>query len=414
MHHSPFARRYPIYAEPDPGSLSPLEEACEAFAKDAHKGQLRGKEVAVPYINHCYLVHRLLKGIGITDPIILSVALLHDVLEEHRELKKIPDIEKRAREFQTLLHAFFSQKQYSTRISKAHGDIGALSRDIAERVKKLTNPEIMPEGKRIYQADKIRFYSSEGKLVKSADQLATVIEDIFLPPKHGMNKAMKFAAKAWANAKICALEERPQHQWLFNAVKVAAQRIHAVINAAGDKRRLVKIHGDSSVDKILHAADPMNFIDRSVVKVTRIVDNFNTNHEDFGMTNIGLTPNGEVRTFTMLVTSEDDEHGVASKAVLRMLDRIEGDNHYPNYVTVYPRVTNGHNYPTRKFKMYRAVPLNEFIEMCRELPVNAMSSEFAQQLNDFEVSAKSAEPSQGLWTSNTRSERLGQDGRGGR
>jgi GTP diphosphokinase / guanosine-3',5'-bis(diphosphate) 3'-diphosphatase len=57
--------------------------AASAFAAEKHRGQRRKGAEASPYINHPIAVANLLtREAGITDPITLCAALLHDTIED--------------------------------------------------------------------------------------------------------------------------------------------------------------------------------------------------------------------------------------------------------------------------------------------------------------------------------------------
>ena len=71
-----------------------LERAIE-FAVRCHAGQYRKHAIGgqrLPYIVHSIEVMRTVWGWGVTDPIIMTAAVLHDVLEESdvtpRQLEK--------------------------------------------------------------------------------------------------------------------------------------------------------------------------------------------------------------------------------------------------------------------------------------------------------------------------------------
>ncbi len=57
--------------------------AASAFAADKHRDQRRKGQDASPYINHPIAVANVLANeAGITDPVILAAALLHDTIED--------------------------------------------------------------------------------------------------------------------------------------------------------------------------------------------------------------------------------------------------------------------------------------------------------------------------------------------
>jgi guanosine-3',5'-bis(diphosphate) 3'-pyrophosphohydrolase len=52
------------------------------FAADKHRDQRRKGEDASPYINHPIVVAEILARYGITDPVTLEAAILHDTIED--------------------------------------------------------------------------------------------------------------------------------------------------------------------------------------------------------------------------------------------------------------------------------------------------------------------------------------------
>lgn len=52
------------------------------FATKAHEGQMRKGEKRTPYITHPLAVKRILECVDVTDPWIISAAVLHDVVED--------------------------------------------------------------------------------------------------------------------------------------------------------------------------------------------------------------------------------------------------------------------------------------------------------------------------------------------
>lgn len=59
-----------------------LLEKAMAFAQEAHKGQMYGKEKNVPYTAHTAMVERVLRRFGFTDEALLAAAWLHDTVED--------------------------------------------------------------------------------------------------------------------------------------------------------------------------------------------------------------------------------------------------------------------------------------------------------------------------------------------
>jgi GTP diphosphokinase / guanosine-3',5'-bis(diphosphate) 3'-diphosphatase len=52
------------------------------FAAIKHRNQRRRDKEATPYINHPIAVANLLSNVGVTDPIVIVGALLHDTVED--------------------------------------------------------------------------------------------------------------------------------------------------------------------------------------------------------------------------------------------------------------------------------------------------------------------------------------------
>jgi guanosine-3',5'-bis(diphosphate) 3'-pyrophosphohydrolase len=63
-------------------SDAPALLAALDFAARRHRDQRRKGAEATPYINHPIEVAHLLSGAGVTDPVTLQAALLHDTLED--------------------------------------------------------------------------------------------------------------------------------------------------------------------------------------------------------------------------------------------------------------------------------------------------------------------------------------------
>lgn len=71
--------------------MEPLVEKAVAFARKAHEGQYRKGARRVPYVTHPLGVMAILRREGgVTDPVVLAAAALHDTVEDcgvtHEEL----------------------------------------------------------------------------------------------------------------------------------------------------------------------------------------------------------------------------------------------------------------------------------------------------------------------------------------
>jgi len=59
-----------------------LVERAVAFARKAHEGQIRKGASGAPYITHPLGVLEILRSGGVTDPVVLAAAALHDTIED--------------------------------------------------------------------------------------------------------------------------------------------------------------------------------------------------------------------------------------------------------------------------------------------------------------------------------------------
>ncbi len=132
------------------------------FAGEKHRLQTRADAEETPYINHpLELAAILTEEAGVSDPIILCGALLHDTLED---TETSPDE----------LMQFFGEK-------------------IAKLVIEVTNDmNLSSSERRMYEYNAISHLSHEAKLIKLADKLAN-IRDVSTMPPLGWTKEKKRA-----------------------------------------------------------------------------------------------------------------------------------------------------------------------------------------------------------------------------
>lgn len=138
--------------------------ASFALAELAHCGESRKKiDSAIEYISHPIMVYDILNELGEEkDSALLAAAFLHDVLE----LNHYRDNPER---LQRELEVEFEREG----ISHAHAK--ALADDIYALVYEVTNPEVLPKNKELYQIDRVESMSLRAKKLKIADQCASFI-----------------------------------------------------------------------------------------------------------------------------------------------------------------------------------------------------------------------------------------------
>lgn len=121
------------------------------FAADRHRDQRRKGEDASPYINHPIVVAETLARFGVTDPVTLQAAVLHDTLE---------DTETTAEE----LEAVF----------------GSEVRDV---VLEVTDDKSLPKRERKeLQVRRAAGLTRRAKLVRIADKISNVHDVLHAPP----------------------------------------------------------------------------------------------------------------------------------------------------------------------------------------------------------------------------------------
>jgi GTP diphosphokinase / guanosine-3',5'-bis(diphosphate) 3'-diphosphatase len=169
--------------------------AASAFAAHKHRDQRRKGAEASPYINHPIAVANVLANeAGITDPIILAAALLHDTIE---------DTDTTPEELEA-----------------------AFGRDITGIVVEVTDDKslLKHERKRL-QIEHAATLSIEAKLVKLADKICNV-RDMSQSPPIGWTAERKDEYFDWAKQVVDQLRcVSPQLEKLFDAA-LARRRPH--------------------------------------------------------------------------------------------------------------------------------------------------------------------------------------------
>jgi guanosine-3',5'-bis(diphosphate) 3'-pyrophosphohydrolase len=131
---------------PEAGLLAALH-----FAADKHRDQRRKGEDASPYINHPIVVAETLARYGVTDPVTLKAAILHDTIE---------DTETTPEELERLF-----------------------GREVREVVMEVTDDQALPKRERKdVQVRQAPGLSRRAKLVRIADKISNVHDVLHAPP----------------------------------------------------------------------------------------------------------------------------------------------------------------------------------------------------------------------------------------
>jgi len=142
-----------------------------AFAAHKHRDQRRKDKDASPYINHpIALAHILISEGGVSDPVVLCAAILHDTIED---TKTTPE-ELRA----------------------------AFGAEIAGVVQEVTdNKELEKAVRKQLQIEHARHASPRAKLVKLADKIAN-LRDLASTPPEDWSAERKRAYFDWARKVV--------------------------------------------------------------------------------------------------------------------------------------------------------------------------------------------------------------------
>jgi len=168
------------------GALSIVIEAA-AFAADRHRGQRRKDAAASPYINHPLTVARILAvEAGVTDPVVLAAALLHDTVEDTQTTEG--------------------------ELRERFGD------EVAAVVLEVTDDKDLDKvmRKRL-QVEHAANLSSRAKLVKLADKTANLRDILHSPPSGWLLTRRQEYAK-WAKDVVDGLRgDHPVVEQIFDA-----------------------------------------------------------------------------------------------------------------------------------------------------------------------------------------------------
>jgi guanosine-3',5'-bis(diphosphate) 3'-pyrophosphohydrolase len=168
-------------------SLSTLLKAAE-FAAHKHRDQRRKNAAASPYINHPIAVANVLcnEG-GITDPVILAAALLHDTLEDTE-----------------------------TSYEELRGQFGDAITDVVVEV--TDTKWLSKQSSKRLQVSKASHSSTQARAVKIADKICNLRDILGSPPK-GWPLARKQAYFDWAKEVVDGVRgDYPELEQRFDAL----------------------------------------------------------------------------------------------------------------------------------------------------------------------------------------------------
>ncbi|MBO3461667.1 bifunctional (p)ppGpp synthetase/guanosine-3',5'-bis(diphosphate) 3'-pyrophosphohydrolase [Aetokthonos hydrillicola CCALA 1050] len=141
------------------------------FAASKHRHQRRKDKEASPYINHPIAVAKLLSNAaGVTDPIVIMGAILHDTVEDT-----------------------------DTSFEELEQEFG---KDVQHLVKEVTDDKSLPQQKRKQlQVEHAAHLSERAKLVKLADKICN-LRDMVVSPPHDWSTERKQEYFQWGKSVI--------------------------------------------------------------------------------------------------------------------------------------------------------------------------------------------------------------------
>ena len=165
-----------------------------AFAAHKHRDQRRKGVAATPYINHPIAVANVLASeAGVTDPVILAAALLHDTIEDTETSQ--PEL---VAEFGPAIGAVVAEVTDDKRLLKA-------------------------ERKRL-QIEHAAHISYEAKLVKMADKICNVRDMITAPPDWPIERKRQYFE--WAGRVVDQMRgTHAKLEALFDSALIQGQKL---------------------------------------------------------------------------------------------------------------------------------------------------------------------------------------------
>lgn len=183
-------------------SALPLLIEAASFAAEKHRDQRRKVAAASPYINHPLALAKILTvEAGITDPIMIAAARLHDTIEDTQTTE--------------------------AKLRERFGD------DVVSVVLEVTDDKSQPKARRKrLQIEHAAHASSRAKLVKLADKTANLRDILHFPPADWPLERREDYAH-WAKRVVDALRGgHPEMETIFDvSLSALASSLQAERNA---------------------------------------------------------------------------------------------------------------------------------------------------------------------------------------
>lgn len=348
MMQNPDYTKNTLYTAPDRKTLSAVERAALHVAEVHHAKDHRKKAdgIQLAGITHLYLTHRLLKAFDVSDEKVLAASFVHDVIEDNEYWKrlKLPFEERANRVMWDLIRQLLTEKGMDREIAAADipRDIMDIAQEVTRMAYHLSNPEHMPEGKRLYQVDKLDprhpdALSGEECLIKLADQGASILCDIMTPAAK-KDRGLAYAAKGWNIGKAAASSSEegrfvsPIHEGLYRFIQLATKHLRQiVIHSDAEEAALSRIEFDSqSLTAMVEKAKRLE--NRPSMSPRRTKEYYIDQELPEGTPGIvQIRLDSRQRVDSVLVCNNPD--GNKDLPVTRLINSIEGDTHHHGVVS---------------------------------------------------------------------------------
>ena len=310
-------KRYPHSYETN----EPIVRAAYSLALKAHGTQARYKaDPDIKYISHTIMVVQLLEQMKVVEPSMLAAGFLHDSLEDYPPYAANPE----------QLRIDFTQALLREGVDAAR--VPMIVKYVYDIVKSVTShPDQRKDHKRVHQIDAIAGMSGNAKIIKIADQTASIIDNMMLPndqKKFGKEKEINFARKAdnlvteILNSARTIRERASLARWveLFRCInRENWQILHAKTQAEADEIR-AKFNLGEMVNREYNALALRPSLDPPMLRGIQLPLDRAQPHT---LAEVDLDAFGNVRRFVLWVAPGKGEGHARNQKQIELLDLLE-------------------------------------------------------------------------------------------
>lgn len=362
-----------IYCAPE--YLHPYVRACLEISKAAHEDQTRKKAggINLPYITHPIATLNILLKSGEQDPIILSAALLHDVIEDCKNYLQTNDSQpsnlSETEVLKRLLWDAFEHGMGSENASQWMTDVSK----IVNIVDELSAENGLGNRKRIVRTLGAMNYSDHAAKIKLAELTASLADDIIHSSSRTREEQLKYNNYVWTVAKAAGhtADAKPKSEQDSSAKSIfkLMRHLHDLHRELLDYPE-IKYFNTSEKDALRD-----NFtLEEAWLKAQQLPDwdkgiqasiyaeHPNIRDKKTGITQIGFTEKGSVTRVRIVFdpnAQDEDEHFAIINQLTRLIEDQDPDNAI-GYGKDYYSEENGGPHQL-KLKLRKPMSLEEFL-----------------------------------------------------